>query len=182
MKNRLLSILLHPLFIASFISAVIIYFLPDYFTKYKVELVHSEFYSRINHRVYFEDLNNDYNSERIICYSNSLGNASFEIHKPKGELIDQWNFPTKHSNTNKLWFFDVDNNGFKEIYFITQKRDSLFLNIEEPFVKNGIHKKNILIEVIKEYNNKFKIHSNMFGAFDVNSHHIINYTSLLITI
>ena len=70
MKNKLLSILLHPLFIAVTISIVIIYFLPDYFTKYKVELVHSELYNRLNHKVYFEDLNNDGNSEKIICYDN----------------------------------------------------------------------------------------------------------------
>jgi len=168
MKNKLLSILLHPIFIAVVISLVIIYFLPDYFTKYKIELVNQELFNR-DHRVYFEDLNNDNISEEIICYQNSLGNAGFEIHSPNGELIDQWNFPNKHSNFNNLWFYDVNNNGFKEIYLITQKRDSLFLNIEEPFVENGIHKKNILIEIINEHNNKFKIDSQIFGAFDINS-------------
>ena len=106
MKNKLLSILLHPGFIASVISLVIIYFLPDYFTKYKVEFVHSELFLRKNHKVYFEDLSNDSNSESIFCYENSLGNACFEIHNPNGSLVDQWNFSNKHTSLNKyLWFF-----------------------------------------------------------------------------
>lgn len=168
MRQKLISIVLHPIFIALAISLVSIYFLPDFFTKYKIELVNEELFRR-DHMVYFEDLNNDNNSEKIICYNNILDNAGFEIHNPKGELIDQWNFPGKHSNYNKLWFFDANNNGFKEIYLFTQIRDSLFLNIEEPFVENGIHKKNILIEVIKKHNNKFKIDSYIFGAYDINS-------------
>ncbi len=169
MKNKLLSILLHPLFIALAISLVIIYFLPDYFTKYKVELVNNEYVS-VNYRIYYQDLNNDNNSEKIVSYDNSLGNACFDIHSPNGDVFDQWNFTSKHSSSYKyLWFYDVNNNGYKEIYLITQKKDSIFLNIEEPFVKNGIHKNNILIEVIKEHNGKFKIFTNMFGAYDVNS-------------
>lgn len=168
MKNKLLTILFHPAILALIISLVIIYFLPDYFTKYKVELVEQNLINR-SHRLYFQDLDNDNNSEKIICYQNSLGNASFEIHSPIGELIDQWNFPTKHSNFNNLWFFDVNNNGFKEVYLITQKRDSLFLNIEEPFAKNGIHKKNILIEILNEHNKEFNVGSKMFGTYDINS-------------
>lgn len=169
MKNKLLSILLHPIFIALTISFVIIYFLPDYFTKYKVELKENKLNNR-PHRLYYQDLNNDNNSEKITCYENNdLGNASFEIHSPNGDLIDQWNFPSKHSNNYKLWFFDVNNDGFKEIYLITQIKDSLFLNIEEPFVKDGIHRNNILIDIIKEYNNKFNIFTDMYGVEDINS-------------
>lgn len=167
MKNKLISILLHPLFIALAISSAIIYFLPDYFTKYKVELTDQYYFSREG-KIYYQDLNNDNQSEKIVSYDNSLGNACFEIHKPNNELIDQWNFSGKNLY-HQLWFFDIDNNGFKEIYSITQKRDSVFLNIEEAFVKNGIHKMNILIDTLKEYNNKFKIFRNMYGVADVNS-------------
>jgi len=169
MKNKLISILLHPLFIALAISSVIVYFLPDYFTKYKVELT-DQYYIRRKGRIYYQDLNNDNQSEKIISYENSLGNASFEIHKPNNDLIDQWNFPYKYSSAYfQLWFFDINNNGFKEIYSITQKRDSVFLNIEEALVKNGIHKMNIFIDTLKEFNNKFKISKNMYGVADVNS-------------
>lgn len=169
MKNKLLTLLLNSYFIAFVISLVIIYFLPDYFTKYKVELVNTELISR-DFKIYFEDLDNDQNSEKIISYYNLLGNASFEIHKPNGDFVDQWNFPNKHSTTNKsLWFFDVNDNGYKEIYLITQKKDSLFLNIEEPFVKNGIHKKNIFIDLINEHNGIFNVITSMYGVSDVTS-------------
>lgn len=168
MKNKLLSILLYPGFIALVISLVIIYFLPDYFTKYKVELVNNEYIGR-DCRIYYQDLNNDNYSEKIVSYYNSLGNAGFEIHSSSDELIDQWNFSNKHSSPLKnLWFFDANSNGYKEIYLFTQKRDSLFLNIEEPFLKNGIHKKNILVDIINNHNNEFKINSTIFGAYDVN--------------
>ena len=172
MRQKLISIVLNPIFIALVISLVIIYFLPDYFSKYEIELVDKSLINR-PHRIYFEDLNNDNYSEKIIFYHNALGNASFEIHSSKGHLIDQYNFPAEHSSPLKnLSFFDADNNGFKEIYLITQNRDSLFLNIEEPFVKNGIHKKNILIEIINEHNKKFNVGSKIFGAYAGNSNGI----------
>jgi hypothetical protein len=47
-----------------------------------------------------------------------------------------------------LWFQDVNNNGFKEIYTVTQSKDSIFLNIFEPFVPQKIDRKRIFIDIV----------------------------------
>lgn len=157
MKKKIVSILLNQYFLAAIISLLIIQILPDFFSKYKIELAERDTLSREGFRVYFEDLNNDSNSEKIICYNNNLGNASFEIHGSEGGLIDQWNFSKElNSGLATLYFFDANENGFNEVYLFTQKQDSIFLNISEPFVEQGIEKSDIFIDVIKEFNNEYK--------------------------
>ena len=138
MKEKFLSIILHPFFSALLITLVIIYFLPDYFTKYKIELKTQEIIPRSNTRIYFQDLNNDNKSEKILARQNSLGYASFEIFKANGDHNDQWNFPSVYPElySGTIWFLDINKNGYKEIYLVTQKSDSIFLNITEPYVKN----------------------------------------------
>ena len=167
MKDNLLSILLHPLFSSLLISLVIIYFLPDYFSKYIVELKEQATAQRKESQVYFQDLNNDNISEKIIAYKNTLGEAGFEIHKANGDFVEQWNLSSYSpvNNPNVLWFHDIDYNGFKEIYTITQKEDSIFLNIIEPFKKFGIDKKDIFIDTMLSYNNKYHLYpSEVFTA------------------
>ncbi len=157
MKKKLLLILLNKYIISLIVTLLVIAFLPDFFSKYKIELAKRDTLSREGFRVYFEDLNNDSNSEKIICYNNNLGNASFEIHGSEGGLIDQWNFSKElNSGLAILFFFDANENGFNEIYLFTQRRDSIFLNISEPFVEQGIEKSDIFIDVIKEFNNEYK--------------------------
>ena len=159
MKNKLLSILLHPLFIALAISLVIIYFLPDYFTKYKVELVEHDRVGKTQ-KVYFEDLNGNNKSEKIVTQDNRLNNASFIIYNEKGGIIDQWNFEKKYALKNKtIQFFDLDKNGYSEVYFVTQKKDSAFLNSIEPLNKQNNNIIEIFIDTIGKYNNKYKISS-----------------------
>jgi len=150
MKKKLLHLLLNQYFLSAIISLVIIYFLPNYFTKYKIELKSENNASKA--KIYFEDLNNDAKSELIICRKNTSGMASFVVKNEKGLLINQWNFSTKLLEGSKfLSFLDIDKNGSKEIYLLTQKTDSVFLNIIEPFIKNGIQKK-LFIDVLKDYN------------------------------
>lgn len=158
MKEKFLSIILHPFFSALIITLVIIYFLPDYFTKYKVELYKLEEFGRES-KIYFEDLDNDKISEKIICYNNAIGEGGFEIHNANGDLIDQWNLSSNFTvNKYQLYFLDVDKNGFKEIYTITHKKDSVFLNIVEPLSKNGVLNSKIFIETIESYNQKYNLY------------------------
>ena len=160
MKEKFLSIVLNPIFISLLISLAIIYFLPDYFSKYKVELKEQAAVQRMDSHVYFQDLNNDNISEKIIAYKNTIGEAGFEIHKANGDFVEQWNLLSYSpvNNPNVLWFHDIDYNGFKEIYTITQKEDSIFLNIIEPFKKLGIVKKDIFIDTMLSYNNKYHLY------------------------
>jgi hypothetical protein len=157
MKNKLLSLLLHPLFIALAISSIIIYFLPDIFTKYRAELKTQEVIPK-DIMVYFEDLDGDNISEKILCQTNTSGNASFVIFRENGDIIDQWNFDRKFSTKRKnLQFFDRDKDGFKEIYLITLEKDSLFFNSIEPLHKNNEEKTEIFIDTIRIYDHKYQV-------------------------
>ena len=134
--------------------------MPVYFSKYKVELKEHAAVQRKDSQVYFQDLNNDNISEKIIGYKNTLGEAGFEIHKANGDFVEQWNLSSYSpvNNPNVLWFHDIDHNGFKEIYTITQKEDSIFLNIIEPFKKKGVDKRDIFIDTMLSHNNKYHLY------------------------
>jgi hypothetical protein len=166
LKDKALQIISQPLIISLILTFVLIYFLPDFFTKHQVTHLTSQFYDRHN-TTYFEDLNGDLKSEKILYYENVLGKASFEIHDADGYLIDQWNFTSSHASKNwELWFFDANNNGFKEIYMITKRNDSVLLNIEEPFSKDPFSKKDILIEELKNTDEEIFFSTFIYGVSD----------------
>lgn len=143
--------------------------MPDYFTKFKVVHIETIVSSRQN-TTYFKDLNNDFNSEKIIYRENVRGNPSFEIQDSKGGLMDQWNYEGSHASLIwELWFFDTNKNGFAEIYIFTKNNDSILLNIEEPFVKNGISKKDIYIESLRETEEDFYLSATMFADHKADS-------------
>ena len=160
MKEKFLSIILHPFFSALIISLVIIYFLPDYFKKYKIELKTQEIIPRSNTRIYFQDLaNNDHKSEKILCeiiaWDMLLLKYSRRMVIIMTNGISLLFIQELYSGT--IWFLYINKNGYKEIYHVTQKSDSIFLNITEPYVKNGINKKNIFIDTIVRYNEKYHL-------------------------
>ena len=109
--------------------------LPDYFTRYKSEHLKTVKSNRKN-KTFYEDLNNDNRSEKIVYYENNLGNASFEIHNADGSLIDQWNFNSQHCSKNPdLWIFDSDHDGFNEIFHFTKRK--LIKTIIKIYIKKS---------------------------------------------
>ncbi|MCF6212613.1 MAG: histidine kinase [Flavobacteriaceae bacterium] len=157
MKNKLIAILLNQYFIAFVIAVFIFFNLPEYFSKYHITLKEKGGFIKENKRIYFADLNNDNKSEKITCFDNVNKLACFNIYKPNGDLIEQWNYQTHFPKSNKtLWFLDVNKNGFNEIYFITQKKDSAFLNVIEPLAKNGIDNRKIFIDTIVPFHGDYK--------------------------
>ena len=52
------------------------------------------------------------------------------VFNSNDEIIDQFNFESSFLTENKIaMFYDIDDNGFKEIYNLTKSKDSVFLNI-----------------------------------------------------
>ncbi len=171
MKKRISSILFNQYFISFIISLVIIFLLPNVFSKYLIELKEQDILSRQSARVYFQDLNNDNTDEKIYGYINDAGNASFEVHNDNKELLGQWNYLFKFpKDIGDLFFLDANNNGYKEIYTVTKKKDSLFLNIIEPLLEGGIDKKNIFIDVMAEYGGVFETRIGNFNLVENKNH------------
>ncbi|MEZ5196359.1 MAG: hypothetical protein R2764_08165 [Bacteroidales bacterium] len=167
MKEKIISILLNPIFIALTISSVLIYLLPNYFSRYKADLLENGVYhkGRIS---YFIDLNGDNISEQIVCGESNSGNAYFQVFTFNGSIIDQWNFYGHFpSYERKIWSSDVNTNNSSEIYIITQKNDSAFLHIIEPMKADGINLRKKFITTIQGKDNHFDFKPYTFFISDL---------------
>ncbi len=157
MYQRIISVISNRYLLATILTLVLIGVLPYYFSKYHLELVDTELNK--DSRIYYQDLNNDGLSEKIQYYHNSIDRACYMIFASNNDLIDQFNFrgviPNLSSKT--LWFLDLNGNGLNEIYNITQRMDSVFLNVQEPFIENGLNQKDIFIDKVSPYDNSYKV-------------------------
>lgn len=171
MKQKLTSLILHPVFITSVVSLIIISILPDFFNKYEVTEGTKRDNSREN-RTFFEDLNNDGVSERIMFYDNQKGNAAYEVHDAGSNLLDQWNFQCRRIspyNTGRLFFNDYDDNELKEVYFLGSREDSVFLFRHEPYAQQPESLAPIFIEKLLNYDVTDPLYGKMFTIKDADS-------------
>jgi hypothetical protein len=96
--------------------------------RYLFEIESSSLFPE-NYHIWFDDLNNDGSSEKIVAFDqeNTTGLAISADHG----IIDQWNFRGNFRFFSKQCLFiagDKDNNGNKEIYAFTLSSDSILLN------------------------------------------------------
>ena len=157
MKERLQQILLNPHVISVFVTIGIIILLPNYFSKYKLEL-ESTIPVTTGTQVYYQDLDNDAISEKIIAQVNRQGNASYVIYASNGDLVDQFNLNHPFTNSVQwLWFQDFDSNGYAEIYTITQNSDSLYLNQHEVLGPDELWEKDLFFDRTREFQGSFNV-------------------------
>jgi len=121
-------------FLALILTIPLIVLLPPVFTKYKIEVDTIEKRAGINGQVYFEDLNKNGRVERIESFEAEHNMLSFHVFNAKNQLYDQFNFPYSfNKRLSRLFFFDCDKDGFKEVCGFTMNEDSVFLSFTEPF-------------------------------------------------
>lgn len=128
-------------FLALIIAVPVILFFPPVFDKYKADLEETIHNSEKVYQIYFVDLDSDGVKEKVKCFPNVKGGLSLHYFEDGGaNLIDQLNFSNQnYTNFSKIYFADVDENKFTEIYGFTISQDSLFLNWFEPYPnKNGL--------------------------------------------
>ncbi|WP_299547612.1 histidine kinase [Seonamhaeicola sp.] len=160
-SQRIISILLNPYIVALLVSVAIIAGIPDSFSRYEVSLETKNYSNLLTSKVYHHDFDGDGLSERIEAQTNTLGNASFLYYHSNDDFVDQINFNSKwpfrpKKDTRNLSFSDINGNGHKEVFLITQRADSIFLNIIELFVDHGIELHNIFIDTIGKFNGEHK--------------------------
>jgi len=159
MFKKAIQLLLNPLIVSLGVSIIIWIITPNYFPKYKADLIYHHSLKSKKSYVNFEDVNNDGISELITAQENFEGFASFEVRRLNNEIIDQWNFDTFYSQeTGNLEFFDLNNNGVKEFYSVTTNKDSIFLNVLEPFNNDKFKQRKVLIDFAAIHNEKYTIH------------------------
>lgn len=154
MKEKIINILLNPFVISLFVTILIIFLLPDRFSRFKFEIIEEGKTHEDVMFISYYDLNNDNKTEKISYKKNILGNAAVNIYSNNSIFLDQWNLKGRFPHvTFEPSYFDVNKDGYFEVYIITQKTDSAFLNIIHPWEKaNNIEE--IFICTIQKINDK----------------------------
>jgi len=136
MKNPK-SIFYSPYFIALVITVIIIFFLPDLFSKYKATIIEEGEILNTTEIIYYNDLNGDGNCEKICSFISSDNCHAIQVFDKDGGIIDQWNLKGLVAGLEERVFFgDFNNDGQKEIFSFSEANDSIFLYIVDP-VENG---------------------------------------------
>ena len=154
-RNRLIKIFIHPLFIGLIISAIIIYFLPPVFNKYRVKLVESNF---INGKdlFCFDDLDFDNISERIQFDPNDGNLIKILLYKGQ-KTVTQSNLNYQPVSGKYIYIGDFDNDHRKDLFVFTHHNDSVFLNILDILSDNPYKLKDKYIDIRGPNDNKFDL-------------------------
>ena len=172
-KNNWLYLIFHPITLAFAVSLVSALFIFPQFEPYKVDLIDQvNLDPNFKTQIYFNDINNDGNSEyiRINDVSHDRPSSIMIGIKSRGGGIGQLNYRGSWLNHNQLNFGDFNNNHQNEFYAFNRVKDSLFLNINEALVKNGFNRKNIFLAKVGRYNEQeYDIELVGFKLTDVNN-------------
>ncbi len=163
-----LFILVHPGMIALYVFLITLFFIPDYFKKYQAKVVETEVLSEVS-KLYYHDLNGDELTEIIYMgYATHTEFINIYYRDHNDEVINQWNIDGKLLEDFKPHFGDYNHNSFDEVYCLTLKNDSIFLNINELLAADGV-----------KFENKFICKA---GLFNTNSTDVFDRGSSFIDI
>lgn len=124
---------LSPYFLSLVPFLLITLLIKSGFNKYLLEIKDFNFLAA-NTYIFFDDVNNDGSSERIIAFDQPNA-AGIAIRNDTG-VIEQWNLKGSFNFLLKRCLFisgDKDDNGIKEIYVFTLLNDTIFLNCISDF-------------------------------------------------
>jgi len=143
----------------------IIYLIPDFFNKYKVRLADQSRLYTSETLIWYNDLNNDGFSEKIYRGVNGGSQTPYLKFDDKGEyFIEQWNISGEWIQDCPLMIGDFDNNGYKEVFALSYKNDSIFLNGVEPYKNDGLEIRGRFVFKAQKNNNNqdWDVYSNHF--------------------
>jgi len=126
--------LIHPLFLGFIISVIVVFTIARVFPVQKFEITNRSVLKN-DGKIYFCDINNDGNSERVDFYTyKGFFNPSISLVHSDSSVIGFWSFFDTPAKNSSLFFGDYNQNGVKEIFTFTQYKDSVFLYIINPQV------------------------------------------------
>jgi len=119
--------------IALILTIPILFFIP-YPKKYKTTVKVTG--NRAGNKIFYDDINNDGNSERIeIREYTKLRNVPSIFVGENGKVLYEWITTGYIAPYMSSLSGDYDHDGLKEVYLITYENDSIFLNGVIPFRK-----------------------------------------------
>lgn len=171
-SNQFSRLLLHPMSVAAFIAAAIIYFLPPAFNRYNITEMQAGFTQNIHtqlidldHDGYVEKviLGYNYNATRLYMEVNkqfAMANVHVirDVNKPPVRNL-QLNWDMTWLESVPMMFGDYDDDTYEEVYVFCHRNDSLFLVGLDPLGSKGV----FLTEFITMIS--FKFGSQEFDVF-----------------
>jgi hypothetical protein len=157
---------LNKLVLSALISILIFLVFVFNIDKYKAELV---FIKKVdlNNKTFYQDLNNDGNSEKIEFVLKYPKRTAIMIFS-KEMAIDQWNFDGEFANMLAPIFIDFDNDGIQEIVFFTTQNDTLLMHSLDVF-NNKIEILNKAVCKLHRFNGKYDFTIFPCAGYDVNA-------------
>ena len=150
-------------FLAIVPAVIIMFYIPALGTKYKLQVEPVE--KGVADYVY-EDINSDSISE---VFHTGKGTPYFYVVVQNNDMgvYDQWNFrDSLDPDMSEFFFGNYDNDRFKEIYVLTFKNDSLFININEFLEPGGLSLDRVYLTSICQVNGKVTSTIYPAGFFD----------------
>ena len=131
------SFWLSPWFIALPVALAVIFFLPDVFKKYTLEIVKSGPVHKPGGFEYYDDRDGDGNSEQIVLFNDSEGKAAVKILDHKGFIADHFYFTGKIvPKSGSLVAGPYGPTGQRGIFLLTKSNDSILLQGISPTAAN----------------------------------------------
>ena len=170
-NNIFLSVISSPFFLAVPVTFLIILFLPNPVSRYKVTLVDKHRAEKEKSRVTYCDLDGDSIDERIIQFHNVMrGTASIKVMTGKGYNYGQWNFPGhfKDGLYNSFACFDLNHDGYIEIYVFYHIDDSVFMGAFQPCPNEDYFFKKKFITTVWRRDNTCDYYTPSYKSADLN--------------
>jgi sensor histidine kinase YesM len=167
-KNRTIKFS-SPWIIALIPFFVTLIFTNEYFSKYSLKLISRSAFGK--NLYYYNDLNNDGNSELIYFYT--YQNAQIHVNNINNKLEEVYNLPGQWFNArddNPVFFVgDANNDNFKEIYaFTLNSGDSLFISVIQHNQNTG-KIQNRFVTILPKQGNNSDYHLFPLGLEDNNA-------------
>lgn len=170
-KTILLNIVASPLFLAIPITLIIIFFLPNPSSKYKVELSEKILSDKPVCQESFCDLNNDSIDERVVVFHNIVkGEAAIKVLTNEGFTYEQWNFHGYYQKGfHDFYCADLNNDGFSEIYVFYYKDDSVFMGAVQPYPNKEMLFRKKFVAAIKKRDGNIDYIIDNFKLYDIDN-------------
>lgn len=125
-----------PAILALVITIGLVRYVPLLHQEFVMEIISHESVQPDNYICYF-DLNGDGTSEMITINYNTSRNLAITVSTIHLAVINQFNLPGELTELGAtLDLHDIDSNGILDLFFCTEKNDSLFLTVIDDLLVN----------------------------------------------
>jgi hypothetical protein len=150
-RGRLKEFLIHPIFISLVIWGILLLFIPPIFSKYKIKLV-ADKYTPAKMSSSYYDLDSDGNSEEISLDLSDAKQTKIIVRKDD-KIVDQFDLVGQPYGKILTYVNDYNLDRFQECYVFTINKDSILLNIIDPFKLKKVIVQNRLVDFRVEVKN-----------------------------